>query len=77
MWHKILKNDTVIRNASKGDYLRFIGDSGDLIADIEEIHQILNIFNDKIEYVNLRNEKTRIDPVQRFESGNWYISKTM
>lgn len=74
MWHKILKNDTVIRSAGKGDFLRFIADSGDLIADIEMNYRILEKHGDKIEYVNLANERVKIDPIHKFESGSWYIS---
>ncbi len=74
MWHKIIENDSVFRNASKGDYLRFIADSGDLIADVELNYQILEKYDDKIEYINLQNEKVKIDRIRRFETGNWYIN---
>ena len=77
MWHKIEKNDSVIRNASKGDHLRFIGDSGDLIGDIEETYLILEIYNEIIEYVSVKNEKVKIKEINRFETGNWYFKKTL
>lgn len=73
MWHKIVTNDIIIRNCRQGDYLRFIGDSGDLIGDIQFTYIIIGKYGDVIEYADLKFANVKTDDIQRFERGNWYI----
>jgi hypothetical protein len=73
MWNKISSEDNIADLTSIGSYLRFIGDSGDLIGDIIETFIIINKVGEKVKLLNINNGSEKEKECNQLVYGSWYV----